>query len=64
MNEQGQKVHKVFTYPPELSQQVNDWAGGMKAPAPMLGQALSLYRLAASHGYSELDSSAVVKIYK
>ena len=43
---------------------VNDWAGGMKAPAPMLGQALSLYRLAASHGYSELDSSAVVKIYK
>ena len=43
---------------------VNDWAGGMKAPAPMLGQALSLYRLAASHGYSELDSSAVVKLYK
>src|SRR5579859_8046584 len=43
---------------------VNDWAGGMKAPAPMLSQALSLYRLAASHGYSELDSSAVVKIYK
>jgi len=43
---------------------VNDWAGHMKAPAPMLGQALSLYRLAASRGYSELDSSAVVKIYK
>src|SRR3989442_1926376 len=43
---------------------VNTWAGGMKAPAPMLGQALSLYRLAASHGYSELDSSAVVKVYK
>jgi len=43
---------------------VNDWAGGMKTPAPMLGQALSLYRLAASHGWSELDSSAVVKLYK
>src|SRR5438874_5766528 len=43
---------------------VNDWAGGMKTPAPMLGQALSLYRLAASRGWSELDSSAVVKIYK
>ena len=42
---------------------VNDWAGHMKAPAPMLMQALSLYRLAASRGYSELDSSAVVKIY-
>jgi 3-hydroxyisobutyrate dehydrogenase-like beta-hydroxyacid dehydrogenase len=43
---------------------VNDWAGHLKAPAPMLMQALSLYRLAASQGYSELDSSAVVKIYK
>ena len=43
---------------------VNDWAGHLKAPAPMLMQALSLYRLAASHGYSELDSSAVVKLYK
>jgi predicted AlkP superfamily phosphohydrolase/phosphomutase len=28
VNEQGQKVSKVFTYPPELSQQVNAWAGG------------------------------------
>jgi 3-hydroxyisobutyrate dehydrogenase len=43
---------------------VNDWAGHMRAPAPMLMQALSLYRLAAHHGYSELDSSAVVKLYK
>jgi 3-hydroxyisobutyrate dehydrogenase-like beta-hydroxyacid dehydrogenase len=43
---------------------VNDWAGHLKAPAPMLMQALSLYRLAASQGYSELDSSAVVKIYE
>jgi len=43
---------------------VNDWAGQMKAPAPMLMQALALYRVAASKGWSELDSSAVVKIYK
>jgi 3-hydroxyisobutyrate dehydrogenase len=42
---------------------VNAWAGGLKAPAPMLGLALSLYRLAASHGDSELDTSAVVKVY-
>lgn len=42
---------------------VNDWAGHMKAPAPMLMQALSLFRLAASHGLTELDSSAIVKIY-
>ena len=42
---------------------VNDWAGHMKAPAPMLIQALSLYRLAASKGWSELDTSAVVKLY-
>lgn len=43
---------------------VNDWAGHMKAPAPMLMQALSLYRLAMSKGMSDLDTSAVVKIYK
>ena len=43
---------------------VNDWAGGMKAPAPMLGQALALYRQAAKQGLSELDTSAVVKLYK
>jgi len=42
---------------------VNDWAGHMKAPAPMLMQALSVYRLAASKGWSELDTSAVVKLY-
>jgi len=42
---------------------VNDWAGDMKAPAPMLMQALSLYRLAMSKGWSELDSSALAKLY-
>ena len=43
---------------------VNAWAGSLKAPLPQLAQALSLLRLAASHGYSELDSSAVVNIYR
>jgi 3-hydroxyisobutyrate dehydrogenase-like beta-hydroxyacid dehydrogenase len=42
---------------------VNDWAGSLNARAPQLAQALSLYRLAASRGWSELDTSAVVKIY-
>jgi 3-hydroxyisobutyrate dehydrogenase len=42
---------------------VNKWAGELKAPLPQLGQALALLRLAASHGYSELDSSAVIKVY-
>ena len=43
---------------------VNAWAGSVKAPVPQLAQALSLLRLAASHGYSELDSSAVINIYR
>ncbi len=43
---------------------VNDWAGALKAQAPMLVQALAAYRLAASKGWSELDSSAVVKLYR
>jgi 3-hydroxyisobutyrate dehydrogenase len=42
---------------------VNAWAGSLKAPLPQLAQALSLLRLAASQGYSELDSSAVIKVY-
>jgi 3-hydroxyisobutyrate dehydrogenase-like beta-hydroxyacid dehydrogenase len=42
---------------------VNDWAGHLKAPAPMLMQALAVYRLAASQGYSELDSAAAAKLY-
>ena len=43
---------------------VNDWAGHLKAAAPMLMQALAVYRLAASQGYSELDSSAAAKLYE
>ena len=42
---------------------VNDWAGHLKAAAPMLMQALAVYRLAASQGHAELDSSAAAKLY-
>jgi len=42
---------------------VNAWAGDLKASAPLLAHAMSVYRLAASLGYSELDSSAVAKVY-
>jgi 3-hydroxyisobutyrate dehydrogenase-like beta-hydroxyacid dehydrogenase len=40
------------------------WAGTLKAPMPQLAQAVSLLRLAASHGMSEQDSSAIIKLYK
>ena len=43
---------------------VHAWAGTVKAPLPQLAQALSLLRLAASHGYGEMDSSVIVKLYK
>jgi 3-hydroxyisobutyrate dehydrogenase-like beta-hydroxyacid dehydrogenase len=43
---------------------VNDFAGALKAPAPMLGEALSLYRLLAHLGRSELDSTAVFTLYE
>jgi 3-hydroxyisobutyrate dehydrogenase-like beta-hydroxyacid dehydrogenase len=42
---------------------VNAWAGGLKATAPMLAQALALYRELAKRGHTELDTSAVVKLY-
>ena len=43
---------------------VHAWAGTLKAPMPQLAQAVSLLRLAASHGLAEQDSSAIVTIYK
>ena len=43
---------------------VNDFAGGLKAPAPMTGEALSLYRMLIHQGYAELDTSAVFKLYE
>jgi 3-hydroxyisobutyrate dehydrogenase-like beta-hydroxyacid dehydrogenase len=43
---------------------VNEFAGGMKAPAPMTGDALSLYRMLVHLGHSELDTSAIFKLYE
>ena len=42
---------------------VNELLGGLKAPAPMMGEALSLYRMLVHRGYSELDAAAVYKLY-
>jgi len=42
---------------------VNEFAGGLKAPAPMTGEALSLYRMLIHQGFAELDTSAVFKLY-
>ena len=43
---------------------VNTFAGSLKAPAPMTGVALSLYRMLIHLGHSELDTSAVFKLYE
>ena len=42
---------------------VNEYAGALKAPVPMTGEALSLYRMLIHLGHAELDTSAVFKIY-
>ncbi|MSP98642.1 MAG: NAD(P)-dependent oxidoreductase [Betaproteobacteria bacterium] len=42
---------------------VNEFAGALKAPTPMMGAALSLYRMLAHLGHTELDSVAVLKLY-
>ncbi len=43
---------------------VNEFAGSLKAPAPMTGEALSLYRMLIHQGFAELDTSAVFKLYE
>ena len=43
---------------------VNEFAGGLKAPIPMAGEALSLYRMLVHLGHAELDTSALMKIYE
>lgn len=43
---------------------VNEFAGGLKAPTPMMGEALSLYRMLAHLGHTELDTAALVKLYE
>lgn len=43
---------------------LNEFAGGLKSPMPMAGQALSLYRMLVHLGYSELDTAAIYKLYE
>jgi 3-hydroxyisobutyrate dehydrogenase-like beta-hydroxyacid dehydrogenase len=42
---------------------VNAWAGALNATTPMLAQSLALYRQLARLGHTELDTSAVMKLY-
>jgi 3-hydroxyisobutyrate dehydrogenase-like beta-hydroxyacid dehydrogenase len=42
---------------------VNKWAAGLDAQRPMLSQALFLYRELAKRGNTELDTSAIRKLY-
>lgn len=42
---------------------VNEFAGALKAPTPMMGEALSLYRMLAHLGHTELDTASLVKLY-
>jgi 3-hydroxyisobutyrate dehydrogenase-like beta-hydroxyacid dehydrogenase len=43
---------------------VNEFAAGLKAPTPMMGEALQLYRVLAHLGHTELDTGAVLKVYE
>lgn len=43
---------------------VHEFAAGLKAPTPMMGEALSLYRMLVHLGHAELDSGAVLKLYE
>ena len=43
---------------------LSEFAAGLKAPLPMAGQALSLYRMLVHLGQSELDTAAVFKLYE
>jgi len=42
---------------------VHEFAAASKSPTPMTAQALSLYRMLAHLGYTELDSTALIKLY-
>jgi len=43
---------------------VNEFAAGLKAPTPMMGEALSLYRMLIHLGHAELDTGALLKLYE
>ena len=42
---------------------VSAFAAQMKAPMPMTGEALNLYRLLVHLGHAELDTAAIVKVF-
>ncbi len=42
---------------------VHEYAAALKAPTPMMSEALSLFRILAHLGHSELDSGAILKVY-
>jgi 3-hydroxyisobutyrate dehydrogenase len=43
---------------------VNEFAGALKAPTPMMSEALTLYRMTAHLGHTELDTAAILKLYE
>jgi 3-hydroxyisobutyrate dehydrogenase len=43
---------------------VNDYAAALGTPVPIMGRALALYRQLIEAGHSELDTSAVFKLYE
>ena len=43
---------------------VSAFAGSLKAPTPMSGEALNLYRMLVHLGHAELDTGAVVKVFE
>lgn len=42
---------------------VHAFAAALGAPTPMMGEALSLYRMLVYQGHSELDTGALIKLY-
>lgn len=42
---------------------VSSFAGGLKTPTPMTGEALNLYRLLIHLGHAESDTTAIVKVF-
>lgn len=42
---------------------VHEYSAGLKAPTPMMSEALSLYRILVHLGHAELDTGAIVKVY-
>jgi len=43
---------------------VLEFSAELKAPIPMTGEALGLYRILVHRGHSELDTAAVLKVYE